>query len=199
MTLAWWPFIDLSLTLPWPCSHLALTLPWPCFDLALTLPWPSLDLALTLPCPCLDLALTLPWPCLDVASEGWHGPRSLLLKFGQNRISNYWDIPNMDKCHQDKCCLDKCRYGSWNRFNMVLGNCHLNLVEIRPVTAEILPTLSFRWWWVVVVVGGVPSHFCVKPKLWLGLGWVEVGLGFWQQLWTVVNSCEHLLWVVKSC
>ena len=137
MTLAWWPFIDLSLTLPWPCSHLALTLPWPCFDLALTLPWPSLDLALTLPCPCLDLALTLPWPCLDVASEGWHGPRSLLLKFGQNRISNYWDIPNMDKCHQDKCCLDKCRYGSWNRFNMVLGNCHLNLVEIVSVTAEI--------------------------------------------------------------
>ena len=33
---------------------------------------------------------------------------------------------------------------------------------------------------VVVVVGGggVPSHFCVKPKLRLRLGWVEDGLGF---------------------
>ena len=30
-------------------------------------------------------------------------------------------------------------------------------------------------WWVVV---GVPSHFFVKPKLRLRLGWVEVGLGF---------------------
>ena len=106
-------------------------------------------------------------------------PRSLLLKFGQNRLCKCWDIPDMDKCRQDKCCLDKCRHGSWNLFNMVLGTYPLSLVKIEQVTAEILPALSFRWWWVVVV-GGVPSHFFVKTKLRLRLGWVEVGLGFWQ-------------------
>ena len=29
------------------------------------------------------------------------------LKFGQNRVRNRGDIPDMDKCRQDKCCLDK--------------------------------------------------------------------------------------------
>ena len=52
------------------------------------------------------------------------GPRNLPLKFGQNQVSNSWDIPDMDKCRQDKCCLDKrCpnkRYcGSWNLFKIV--------------------------------------------------------------------------------
>ena len=26
-------------------------------------------------------------------------------KFGQNRFSNSWDIPNMNKFRQDKCCI----------------------------------------------------------------------------------------------
>ena len=34
------------------------------------------------------------------------GPRNLPLKFRQNRISNKWDIPNMDKCRQDKYFMD---------------------------------------------------------------------------------------------
>ena len=29
------------------------------------------------------------------------GARNLRLKFGQNRVSNSWDIPDMDKCHRD--------------------------------------------------------------------------------------------------
>ena len=49
------------------------------------------------------------------------GPRNQLLKFGQNQVSNSWDITDMDKCRQDKCCLDKCRHGSWNQFKMVPG------------------------------------------------------------------------------
>ena len=53
---------------------------------------------------------------------------------------------------------------------MVLGTYPLSLVKIEQVTAEILPTLSFRWVVVVMVVGGVPSHFRVKPKLRLRLG-----------------------------
>ena len=36
------------------------------------------------------------------------GSRNPPSKFGQNRVSKSWDIPNMDKCCQDKCCLDKC-------------------------------------------------------------------------------------------
>ena len=43
-----------------------------------------------------------------------------------------------------------------------------SLVKIGPLTAEILLTLS-SWWVVMVVVvmvvGGVQSHFRVKPKL----------------------------------
>ena len=38
------------------------------------------------------------WTWLDLAN--------LPLKFGQNKISNSWDIPDIDKCHQDKCCLN---------------------------------------------------------------------------------------------
>ena len=54
---------------------------------------------------------------------------------------------------------------------MVLGTYPLSLVKIEQVTAEILPTLSFAVVvMVVVVVGGVPSHFCVKPKPRLRLG-----------------------------
>ena len=34
------------------------------------------------------------------------------LKFGQNWVSNSWDIPDMDKCRQDKCCQDKCHCNS---------------------------------------------------------------------------------------
>ena len=37
------------------------------------------------------------------------GPIKLTLKFGQDWVSNSWDIPNMDKCRQVKCCLDKCQ------------------------------------------------------------------------------------------
>ena len=49
------------------------------------------------------------------------GPRNLPLKLGQNRVSNTWYIPDMDKCHKDKFCLDKCRHDSWNQFKIVPG------------------------------------------------------------------------------
>ena len=48
-------------------------------------------------------------------------PRNLPLKFGQNWVSNSWDIPNVDKCRQDKCCLDKCHCDSWHLLKMVQG------------------------------------------------------------------------------
>ena len=50
------------------------------------------------------------------------GPRNLLLKFGQNLISNSWDIPDMDKCPHDKCCLDKCPRDSLNLAMTVVVN-----------------------------------------------------------------------------
>ena len=34
-------------------------------------------------------------------------------KFHQNRASNDWDFPYMDKSHQDKCCLDNCQLDIW--------------------------------------------------------------------------------------
>ena len=47
------------------------------------------------------------------------------------------------------------------------------MVKIGSVAAEILVTLSLLW--VVVVVGGVQSHFHVKPNL----GYVRVAYGGW--------------------
>ena len=65
------------------------------------------------------------------------GPRSLPLKFGQNRVSNSWDIPDMDKCCQDECCVDNCQRDSCNLFKMVPGTFLSSLVNIGPVTVEI--------------------------------------------------------------
>ena len=48
-------------------------------------------------------------------------PRNLPLKFGQGRVSNTWDIQDMDKCRKNKYCLDKCHCYSWNMFKKVPG------------------------------------------------------------------------------
>ena len=138
-----WGCACFALTLPWSLFDLALTLPWPSLPIALTLPWPCLDLTLTLVSPCLDVAFNLPllfltlllhW--LDLASRYWRyahifiqmpgqmspwrlvsvgdDPRNLPLKFSQNRVSNSWSIPYIDKG-----CLDKCQRDSWNLFKRV--------------------------------------------------------------------------------
>ena len=57
-------------------------------------------------------------------------------KFGQNWVSNSWNIPDMDKCVQDKCCLDKCHCDSWYKLKMVQGTYFQSLVKIRSITAE---------------------------------------------------------------
>ena len=48
-----------------------------------------------------------------------NGPRNLPLKFGQNQVTNSWDIPDVDKCRQDKCCLDKYRGDSCSLLYMI--------------------------------------------------------------------------------
>ena len=65
------------------------------------------------------------------------GPMNLLLKFGKNRVSNSWDIPDMDKCHQDKCCVEKCHCDSYNLSKMVPGTFFQSLVKIGFILAEI--------------------------------------------------------------
>ena len=64
-----------------------MTLLWPFHELSLTLSWTGLAIVMTLPWPCHELALTLtlPWPCL-----------TLPLKFHQNRVSNSWDIDDIE-------------------------------------------------------------------------------------------------------
>ena len=40
--------------------------------------------------------------------DSWNrGSQELPLKFGQNCVSNSWDITYMSKCRQDKCCMEK--------------------------------------------------------------------------------------------
>ena len=58
--------------------------------------------------------------------NGWHllkkGSRNLPLKLDHHRVSNSWDIPDMDKCRQDKCFLGKCQLYSQNLSKMVPGS-----------------------------------------------------------------------------
>ena len=49
------------------------------------------------------------------------GPRNQPLKFGQNRVINFWDIADMDNCRQVKCGLDKCHREIWDVLKMVPG------------------------------------------------------------------------------
>ena len=59
--------------------------------------------------------------------------------FGQNRVSNSWKNPDIDKCSQDILCyLDKCNHNSWHLLKIVPGNCLKSLVQNESVTAEIL-------------------------------------------------------------
>ena len=44
-----------------------------------------------------------PWRLVSVKD----GPKNLPLKFGQNWVSNNWDIADMDKPRQDICGLVK--------------------------------------------------------------------------------------------
>ena len=56
------------------------------------------------------------WQLSEIVKSEWvitsvkDVPRKQTLKFDQNRVSNSWDIADMDKCCQDKCCMDKYPY-----------------------------------------------------------------------------------------
>ena len=56
----------------------------------------------------------------------------------------------MDKCPQDTCCLEKCRGGSSNLLYMFPGAFVQGLIQIGPVTAEILLPKSLCGGWQVV-------------------------------------------------
>ena len=64
----------------------------------------------------------------------------------------------MDKCPQDKCCMDKCRGDSCNLLYMFPGPFASTLIQIGPVTVEILviwtnvPRTNVAWTNVVVTV-----------------------------------------------
>jgi len=85
------------------------------------------------------------------------GPINIPLRFGQNRVSNSWDIPDMDKSRQVKCCLNKCHRDSLNLFKMAQSTylSYLSLIRL-PVMSEycalaLIPLLMirrrWRWWW----------------------------------------------------
>ena len=104
-----------------------------------------------------------PWQLASVKD----GPTNLPLKFGQNGVSNSWDIPHMDKCRKDKCCLTnvKMTVGICSR---CLSNLSLKFGQNRANNSWDIADIEFVWWVVVVVDGGVQSHFRLKPKLRLG-------------------------------
>ena len=159
-----WLCLDLALmTFHWPCLDISLSCP----DLTLTLPWPFHDLALNLPWTCLDFALMVKIGLVtaeilmirtNVARKYVAWSNVILtvgiylrwykelkpLKFGQNWISNSWNIPDMDKSHLDKCCLDKCPRNLPLKF-------HKNQVS----NSWDIANIEFLWW------GHIQSHFHV--------------------------------------
>ena len=82
------------------------------------------------------------------------GPRNTPLRFGQNRVSNSWDIPDMEKSRQVKCCLNKCHRDSLNLFKMAQSTyflSYLSLIRL-PVMSEscalaLIQLLMIRRWW----------------------------------------------------
>ena len=61
----------------------------------------------------------------------------------------YTYIAYMVKCPQDKCCPENCCGDSCNLLYMFPGPFVKRLIQIGPVTAEILLTLSLCGGWVV--------------------------------------------------
>ena len=100
------------------------------------------------------LGQTSPWQLTFIEE----GPRNLRLKFGQNRVSNSWDIPDMDKCRLDKCRLDKCHRDSYDGPR----NLRLKFGQNQFSNSWDITDIEF-WWWVVDggCGGGVQSHFNV--------------------------------------
>ena len=44
-----------------------------------------------------------------------YGQKNLPLRFGQHRVSNSGDFPDMEKCHLDKCFLQNEDYPKWRQ------------------------------------------------------------------------------------
>ena len=63
------------------------------------------------------------WQLSYIVKSEWvivkDGPRKLTMKFGQNWVSNSWDIVDMDKYFQDKCCIDKHPFDNCLRLSRV--------------------------------------------------------------------------------
>ena len=106
-----------------------------------------------------------PWQFASVKE----GPRNLALKFGQNWVSNSWDISDMDKCHLDKCCLDKCHPDIWNQFLMFPGTYLLSFIKIGSLTAEIFLIWTNFTWTNVILTFRICSRYSQEPtfKVWL--------------------------------
>ena len=104
LTLHWWPFIGLASTFP----YLALTLPWPFHDLALNLPWTCLDFALMVKIGLVTAEILMIRTNVARKYVAWSNVILTVgiylrwykelkpLKFGQNWISNSWDIADVE-------------------------------------------------------------------------------------------------------
>ena len=77
-----------------------------------------------------------PWQLASVKDV----PRSLPLKFGQNRVSNSWFIPDIDKCRQDKWFLEKCYSDSWGQIEC----------------GGVLSNSALHWWKILMSPRGTP-------------------------------------------
>ena len=85
--------------------------------------------------PCLALGIAL------------HLVLGLAKKFGQNQVSNSWNIAYIYKCRQDICCLGKYHCDSWHLWHllkMVQGNYLSSLVIIRSVTLDLALLVKTR-------------------------------------------------------
>ena len=80
-----------------------------------------------------------PWQLASVKD----GPMNLSFKFGQNQVSNSWDIPYMDKC-----CLNK-----YHRDNGV-GLCSMLVMAILQLVSKYPSNLRLVFIW---------NNVCISP------------------------------------
>ena len=114
-----------------------------------------------------------PWQLASVKD----GPRNLILKFGQNQVSNSW---------YGQMSPDKCQPDSWHLLKMVPGTYLKSLVKVRYITAEI-----FLIWTNVVRTNVAWTNVTLTPKI-CSFGPRNLPLKFGQN--GVSNSWDMMLW-----
>ena len=105
-------------------------------------------------------------------------PRNLPVKFHQNRVSNSWDIADVELWANVTWTNV-----AWTNVTMesvldVPMNLHLKFHQNRVSNSWDIANIEFLWWWWGVVGGWFAKSFSCLTQLKVMLGWVELWLSW---------------------